>query len=50
VDKLYQGLDLDVTIDYRDVLAEIVADRLGNAGNLATIFPGFTPTDRGVTA
>lgn len=49
-DKLYQGLDLDVTIDYRDVLSEIIADRLGNAGNLQSIFPGYTPIDRGVTA
>ncbi len=43
------NVDLGVTIDYRDILAEIVAERLGNAANLATIFPGYTPTFRGIT-
>lgn len=43
-------VDLGVTIDYRDVLAEIIAERLGNAANLASIFPGYTPTFRGVIA
>ncbi len=47
--QLYQGLDLDVTIDYRDILAEIVAQRLGNP-NLGYVFPQFTPTPRGVFA
>src|SRR5205823_5409781 len=28
--QLYQGQDLQVTIDYRDVLAEIIATRLNN--------------------
>ena len=37
-----------MTIDYRDVLAEIVKNRLGN-NNLDAIFPGFVPTFRGVT-
>jgi uncharacterized protein (DUF1501 family) len=46
--QLYQGIDLQVTIDFRDVLAEIVQERLGNT-NLATVFPDFTPTFRGVT-
>lgn len=45
--QLYQGRDLAITIDYRDILAEVVQNRLGNA-NLATIFPNFTPTMRGV--
>lgn len=40
--------DLRNTIDYRDVLAEIVQQRLGNA-NLASVFPGYVPTFRGVT-
>lgn len=40
--------DLRVTIDHRDVLAEIVRNRLGN-NNLSAIFPEFTPTIRGVT-
>jgi len=48
VGKLYQGIDLDVTIDFRDILAEIAQVRLGN-NNLAYLFPDFTPTFRGVT-
>jgi uncharacterized protein (DUF1501 family) len=39
---------LRVTIDYRDILAEIVERRLGN-GNLAAVFPGLVPTPWGVT-
>jgi uncharacterized protein (DUF1501 family) len=46
--QLYQGLDLQVTTDYRDVLAEICANRLGNT-NLPDLFPNYTPTFRGVT-
>lgn len=46
--NLYQNLDLQVTIDYRDVLAEIIDRRLANGNNLSAIFPGFTPTFRGV--
>lgn len=38
--RLYNG-DLDVTIDYRTVLAEALDKRHGNA-NLATVFPEFT--------
>jgi uncharacterized protein (DUF1501 family) len=45
--NLDQG-DLAITIDYRDVVAEILADRMGST-NLATVFPGYTPTFRGVT-
>lgn len=45
--NLFEGRDLAVTIDYRDVLAEIVQRRLGN-NDLATVFPNFTPTMRGV--
>ncbi len=42
------GQDLQVTIDYRDILAEIVQQRLGNP-NLDFVFPTWTPTMRGVT-
>ncbi|MCH8611653.1 DUF1501 domain-containing protein [Arsenicicoccus dermatophilus] len=35
--------DLPVTTDYRQVLSEIVGNQLGNARNLGTVFPGFTP-------
>jgi uncharacterized protein (DUF1501 family) len=44
--QLYQNQDLQVTIDYRDILAEVVLRRLGNT-NLDLVFPGFTPTMRG---
>ena len=47
-ENLESGQDLRVTLDHRDVLAEIVQNRLQNP-NVATVFPGFTPTMRGVT-
>ena len=46
--QLDQG-DLAVTIDYRDVLSEILWYRLG-CTRLSTVFPGYTPVFRGVTA
>ncbi len=45
--SLYQNLDLQVTIDFRDILAEIVSKRLENQA-LATVFPGYTPTFRNI--
>jgi hypothetical protein len=45
---LENGQDLKVTLDHRDVLAEIVQNRLNNT-NLAFVFPSFTPTNRSVT-
>lgn len=47
--QLYQGLDLDVTTDYRDILAEICARRLG-APDLSVIFPDYTPAFRNIVA
>jgi uncharacterized protein (DUF1501 family) len=47
--NLESGQDLKVTTDYRDVLAEIVDKRLGNATNLDFIFPTWTPKYLGVT-
>ena len=47
-ENLEAGQDLRVTIDHRDVLAEIVSRRLGNP-NLGVIFPSYVPTVRGVT-
>jgi uncharacterized protein (DUF1501 family) len=47
-ENLEIGNDLRVTIDHRDVLAEVVSRRLMNT-NLSTIFPEFVPTTRGVT-
>ena len=46
--NLENSQDLKVTIDYRDILAEIVQNRLGST-NLATVFPGWTATMRGAT-
>jgi uncharacterized protein (DUF1501 family) len=47
-ENLEGGQNLRVTVDYRDILAEIVQNRLENT-NLSTVFPGYTPTFRGVT-
>ena len=38
---------LRVTIDYRDILAEVVSRRLGNP-DLSIVFPGLTPRTWGV--
>lgn len=46
--SLYQNLDLHTTIDYRNVVAEILQNCAGNS-NLGAVFPGFTPTFLGVT-
>ncbi len=45
-DKLVNG-DLAITIDYRDVLSEIVSTRLNNPA-LTQVFPNYTPTARGI--
>jgi hypothetical protein len=47
--QLFQGRDLAVTIDFRDILAEIVLHRLRNP-NLGIVFPSYSPTFRGVTS
>jgi len=39
---LYEGRDLALTTDFRDVFAEVAARHLG-ASNLEMIFPGFRP-------
>ncbi|MDA1081209.1 MAG: DUF1501 domain-containing protein [Gemmatimonadetes bacterium] len=48
IENLEKSQDLKVTLDYRDVLAEIVQNRLGNT-QLDQVFPAWTPTFRGVT-
>lgn len=48
-EQQYEEQDLVITIDHRDVLSEILSKRLG-VSNVATIFPGYSPTDRGVIA
>jgi uncharacterized protein (DUF1501 family) len=45
-DKLING-DLPITIDYRDVLSEIVSTRLNNP-SIDQVFPDFKPTARGI--
>ncbi len=47
LDKLAAPGDLTVTTDYRDVLAEIISKRLGNA-RLDQVFPNYTPQMRGI--
>lgn len=47
--QLLDGQDLKVTIDYRDILAEVVKKRLKN-NNVAQVFPNYTPTYRGCVA
>lgn len=42
-DKLYEGRDLDVTTDFRDVFAEAAYKHIGNK-DLAAIFPGYAAT------
>ncbi len=41
-EQLYEGRDLALTTDFRDVFAEVAARHLG-ASNLGLIFPGFQP-------
>ena len=41
-EHLYEGRDLAVTTDFRDVLGELVAEHLGNP-SLAGVFPGYQP-------
>jgi uncharacterized protein (DUF1501 family) len=46
LERLQDNQDLIVTIDHRDILAEIVSKRLGNPA-LDVVFPGVTPVFRG---
>jgi uncharacterized protein (DUF1501 family) len=41
-EQLFEGRDLAVTTDYRDVLNELVRGHLGQQ-NLSNVFPGFQP-------
>jgi uncharacterized protein (DUF1501 family) len=42
-EKLYEGRDLAITTDFRDLLSEVLAAHLG-ARDLAAVFPGRTPS------
>ena len=47
-EQLYEGRDLNVTTDFRDVLAELTVKHLGNL-KVASVFPGYnTPKFRGL--
>jgi uncharacterized protein (DUF1501 family) len=39
-EQLYEGRDLNLTTDFRDVLSELVSHHLGNP-DLKTVFPGY---------
>jgi uncharacterized protein (DUF1501 family) len=41
-EQLYEGRDLALTTDFRDVLGELVAHRMANP-SLSTVFPGYRP-------
>ena len=43
-EKLFEGRDLAVTTDYRDVLAEVAQRHLG-ATDVGRVFPGFEVKD-----
>ncbi|XOV89843.1 MAG: DUF1501 domain-containing protein [Pseudomonadota bacterium] len=45
-DALYQGRDLPVTTDYRDVIADLVREHLG-VQDLGQVFPGYRPSGVG---
>ena len=47
-EQLYEGRDLNVTTDFRDVLAELTVKHLGNQ-KVASVFPGYAnPKFRGL--
>ena len=46
-DLRYRGDSLDVTIDYRDILSEILQKRMNN-NDLGTVFPNYTPNFQSV--
>jgi uncharacterized protein (DUF1501 family) len=49
-EQLYEGRDLNLTTDFRDVLGELVAKHMGNS-NLKAVFPGYqNPRFRGLMA
>jgi uncharacterized protein (DUF1501 family) len=46
-EQLYEGRDLALTTDFRDVLGELVMRHLGNP-SLKTVFPGYEPHTLGL--
>ncbi len=49
LEQLFEEQDLQVTIDYRDLVAELLQKRLGNS-ELGLVFPDFVPNFRGIVA
>lgn len=49
-DQLYQGRYLAHTVDYRDVLSEVISVHLGNPAGVSSIFPGYSPDPVGILA
>ena len=45
--QLYEGRDLNLTTDFRDVLSELVRGQLGNP-DVRTVFPGYAPKQLGL--
>jgi len=43
-EQLFEGRDLAVTTDYRDVLGELIGGHLGQT-DLGAVFPGYQPGD-----
>jgi uncharacterized protein (DUF1501 family) len=46
-EQLYEGRDLALTTDFRDVLGELVSRHLGNP-SVKSVFPGYTPSFLGL--
>jgi len=46
-EQLYEGRDLALTTDFRDVLGELVSHHLGNP-TLKSVFPGYNPKPLGL--
>jgi uncharacterized protein (DUF1501 family) len=48
-EQLYEGRDLALTTDFRDVLGEMVSRHLGNP-SVGGVFPGYTPKPLGLVS
>ena len=48
-EKLFEGRDLAVTTDYRDVFAELLQKNL-RVASLAKVFPGYAPRSLGIVS
>ncbi len=44
-EQRYEGRDLAITTDFRDVFAEVLTGHLG-AKDISTVFPGYTATQK----